>query len=32
LHMRTLALLPGGERPPDKLFLTFILHRYASRI
>ncbi len=32
LHMRTLALLSDGERPPDKLFLTIILHRYAPRI
>jgi len=32
LHMRALALLPDDEKPPDKLFLTLILHRYAPRI
>jgi hypothetical protein len=30
--MRALALLPDDEKPPDKLFLTLILHRYAPRI
>jgi hypothetical protein len=32
LHMRALALLPDDEKPPDKLFSTLILHRYAPRI